>query len=62
MDACSEWIPSVSAVPGTAADPMRVTVLADSDTRWKWGALTARRIAAIALIGTGVVLVGWGQA
>lgn len=24
---------------------LRVTVLADSDTRWKWGALTARRIA-----------------
>ncbi len=23
---------------------MRVTVIADSDTRWKWGALTARRI------------------
>ena len=25
--------------------PLRVAVLADSDTRWKWGALTARRIA-----------------
>ncbi|WNI17401.1 DUF6716 putative glycosyltransferase [Actinacidiphila sp. ITFR-21] len=24
--------------------PLRVTVIADSDTRWKWGALTARRI------------------
>lgn len=38
MDARSEWIRSVSGV-------LRVTVLADSDTRWKWGALTARRIA-----------------
>ncbi|MEE1939393.1 DUF6716 putative glycosyltransferase [Streptomyces sp. TRM 70361] len=25
--------------------PLRVAVLADSDTRWKWGALTAHRIA-----------------
>jgi len=24
--------------------PLRITVIADSDTRWKWGALTARRI------------------
>jgi hypothetical protein len=29
---------------------LRVTVLADSDTRWKWGALTARRIAPQAVI------------
>ncbi|MEU3555554.1 DUF6716 putative glycosyltransferase [Streptomyces fragilis] len=28
-----------------AAAPLRVAVLADSDTRWKWGALTARRLA-----------------
>lgn len=26
------------------AGPLRVTVIADSDTRWKWGALTARRL------------------
>ncbi|MBW5485980.1 DUF6716 putative glycosyltransferase, partial [Streptomyces bambusae] len=26
-------------------EPKRVAVLADSDTRWKWGALTARRLA-----------------
>ncbi|WP_329186090.1 DUF6716 putative glycosyltransferase [Actinacidiphila glaucinigra] len=32
-------------MPASTADPIRVTVLADSDTRWKWGALTARRIA-----------------
>ncbi|WP_342749552.1 DUF6716 putative glycosyltransferase, partial [Streptomyces alboverticillatus] len=25
--------------------PPRIAVLADSDTRWKWGALTAHRIA-----------------
>ncbi|WP_344570252.1 DUF6716 putative glycosyltransferase [Streptomyces axinellae] len=29
----------------TPAGPARVAVLADSDTRWKWGALTARRLA-----------------
>ncbi|MDX3238034.1 hypothetical protein PV392_20590 [Streptomyces sp. ME03-5709C] len=32
-------------MPARTAGPTRVTVLADSDTRWKWGALTARRIA-----------------
>jgi hypothetical protein len=32
-----EWIPTVIGV-------YRITVLADSDTRWKWGALTARRM------------------
>jgi hypothetical protein len=38
-----EWIPTVNGV-------LRVTVLADSDTRWKWGALTARRIAPQAVL------------
>ncbi|MFD6888946.1 DUF6716 putative glycosyltransferase [Streptomyces sp. NPDC059957] len=33
---------SNSPAPGAA---LRVAVLADSDTRWKWGALTARRLA-----------------
>ncbi|UNM16335.1 hypothetical protein J4032_04665 [Streptomyces formicae] len=28
----------------SSTSPLRVAVLADSDTRWKWGALTARRI------------------
>ncbi|MEV0092001.1 DUF6716 putative glycosyltransferase [Streptomyces sp. NPDC050738] len=28
------------------ATPLRVAVIADSDTRWKWGALTARRLSA----------------
>ncbi|WP_127357992.1 DUF6716 putative glycosyltransferase, partial [Actinacidiphila soli] len=32
-------------MPESTADPLRVIVLADSDTRWKWGALTACRIA-----------------
>ncbi|MFD3754121.1 DUF6716 putative glycosyltransferase [Streptomyces cyaneofuscatus] len=35
----------------TPAEPrpaLRVAVLADSDTRWKWGALTARRLTAAA--------------
>jgi hypothetical protein len=32
-------------VQESTVGPLRVTVLADSDTRWKWGALTARRIA-----------------
>jgi hypothetical protein len=31
-------------VPERKPGPLRVTVIADSDTRWKWGALTARRI------------------
>ncbi|MCX5204650.1 hypothetical protein OG897_24740 [Streptomyces sp. NBC_00237] len=29
----------------SAQNSLRVAVIADSDTRWKWGALTARRIA-----------------
>ncbi|MFK4067309.1 DUF6716 putative glycosyltransferase [Streptomyces sp. NPDC029674] len=29
---------------GSHRNPLRVAVLADSDTRWKWGALTANRI------------------
>ncbi|MDT0443691.1 DUF6716 putative glycosyltransferase [Streptomyces johnsoniae] len=32
-------------MPDSSPTPLRVAVLADSDTRWKWGALTARRIA-----------------
>ncbi|SFE82851.1 hypothetical protein SAMN05216251_105352 [Actinacidiphila alni] len=31
-------------MPKRNPGPLRVTVIADSDTRWKWGALTARRI------------------
>ncbi|BBC94054.1 hypothetical protein SRO_2878 [Streptomyces rochei] len=31
-------------VPASATKSLRVAVLADSDTRWKWGALTARRL------------------
>jgi hypothetical protein len=31
-------------VPASATKALRVAVLADSDTRWKWGALTASRI------------------
>jgi hypothetical protein len=34
----------VGVVPERRTGPLRVTVIADSDTRWKWGALTARRI------------------
>ncbi|MFE9392172.1 DUF6716 putative glycosyltransferase [Streptomyces sp. NPDC006784] len=33
------------AAPGGRSAPRRVVVLADSDTRWKWGVLTARRLA-----------------
>ncbi|MFD9572761.1 DUF6716 putative glycosyltransferase [Streptomyces sp. NPDC059982] len=36
----------------------RIAVLADSDTRWKWGALTARRLAPGAPAPTGYVLRG----
>ncbi|OON74383.1 DUF6716 putative glycosyltransferase [Streptomyces tsukubensis] len=32
-------------MPASTTNAARVAVLADSDTRWKWGALTARRIA-----------------
>ncbi|WP_320780418.1 DUF6716 putative glycosyltransferase [Streptomyces sp. CRN 30] len=32
-------------MPVSATKALRVAVLADSDTRWKWGALTASRIA-----------------
>ncbi|MGW1815021.1 DUF6716 putative glycosyltransferase [Streptomyces sp. NPDC002125] len=35
--------PAVTPAAGSAA--LRIAVLADSDTRWKWGALTARRLA-----------------
>ncbi len=38
-------LPSVIDVPASAKKTRRVAVLADSDTRWKWGALTANRIA-----------------
>ncbi|MFF2507802.1 DUF6716 putative glycosyltransferase [Streptomyces sp. NPDC058067] len=31
-------------MPASTSETPRVAVLADSDTRWKWGALTARRI------------------
>ncbi|MET8828321.1 DUF6716 putative glycosyltransferase [Streptomyces sp. NPDC004610] len=33
------------STPLSTTKPPRIAVLADSDTRWKWGALTARRIA-----------------
>ncbi|MDQ1008783.1 hypothetical protein QFZ82_003268 [Streptomyces sp. V4I23] len=32
-------------MPTRTSEAVRTAVLADSDTRWKWGALTARRIA-----------------
>ncbi|WP_243869389.1 DUF6716 putative glycosyltransferase [Streptomyces liangshanensis] len=32
-------------MPSRTSHAVRVAVLADSDTRWKWGSLTARRIA-----------------
>ncbi|MET9444800.1 DUF6716 putative glycosyltransferase [Streptomyces sp. NPDC006610] len=31
-------------MPSSTTKPTRIAVLADSDTRWKWGALTAERI------------------
>ncbi|MCH0563892.1 MULTISPECIES: DUF6716 putative glycosyltransferase [unclassified Streptomyces] len=33
-------------MPASATKPLRAVVLADSDTRWKWGALTAQRLTA----------------
>ena len=35
---------NVLGVPSSTRQAVRIAVLADSDTRWKWGALTARRI------------------
>ncbi|MFF3498804.1 DUF6716 putative glycosyltransferase [Streptomyces sp. NPDC003247] len=32
-------------MPPRTSNPLRIAVLADSDTRWKWGAATAARIA-----------------
>ncbi|MDQ0941221.1 hypothetical protein QFZ67_002926 [Streptomyces sp. V1I1] len=41
----TECLSNVLGVPSSTSEAVRVAVLADSDTRWKWGALTARRIA-----------------
>ncbi|ARQ68948.1 DUF6716 putative glycosyltransferase [Streptomyces marincola] len=46
-------------MPDSSPTPLRVAVLADSDTRWKWGALTARRIAPESTV-HGYLL--WGRA
>lgn len=40
----TECLSNVLGVPSSTSEAVRVAVLADSDTRWKWGALTARRI------------------
>ncbi|MET9929535.1 DUF6716 putative glycosyltransferase [Streptomyces sp. NPDC006324] len=45
-------------MPSRTREAIRVAVLADSDTRWKWGALTARRITATSAEPTGFVLRG----
>ncbi|MFF7179608.1 DUF6716 putative glycosyltransferase [Streptomyces sp. NPDC008121] len=45
-------------MPASTREAVRVAVLADSDTRWKWGALTARRITADAVEPTGFLLRG----
>ncbi|MFD7613646.1 DUF6716 putative glycosyltransferase [Streptomyces sp. NPDC059828] len=42
----------------TSSEALRVAVLADSDTRWKWGALTARRITTTGTALTGFLLRG----
>lgn len=43
----SECLPTVFDVPASATKGLRVAVLADSDTRWKWGALTAKRTVSV---------------
>ncbi|MFZ4301605.1 DUF6716 putative glycosyltransferase [Streptomyces cinereoruber] len=45
-------------MPSRTREAIRTAVLADSDTRWKWGALTARRITATGAEPTGFVLRG----
>lgn len=44
MACFSGWLPSFRDVPATPTTTTQVAVLADSDTRWKWGALTARTL------------------
>ncbi|RST14181.1 hypothetical protein E2C00_26795 [Streptomyces sp. WAC05374] len=51
-------LPNVLGVPSRNREAVRVAVLADSDTRWKWGALTARRISPPGSPVTGFVLRG----
>ncbi|MFI8190603.1 DUF6716 putative glycosyltransferase [Streptomyces sp. NPDC085946] len=46
-------------MPASATKFPRVAVLADSDTRWKWGALTAQRIASRDTGGDGIRLDGY---
>lgn len=41
----SARLSSFYGVPSRTDSRLRIAVLADSDTRWKWGALTARRLA-----------------
>ncbi|MEE1756188.1 DUF6716 putative glycosyltransferase [Streptomyces sp. SP18CS02] len=45
-------------MPSRTSAAVRVAVLADSDTRWKWGALTARRITPPDTATTGFLLRG----
>ncbi|GLF97723.1 DUF6716 putative glycosyltransferase [Streptomyces yaizuensis] len=45
-------------MPSPTREAVRVAVLADSDTRWKWGALTARRLAPGSPAPTGFLLRG----
>ncbi|WP_250287802.1 DUF6716 putative glycosyltransferase [Streptomyces atroolivaceus] len=40
-----------AATPAAGPATLRIAVLADSDTRWKWGALTARRLSGAAETG-----------
>ncbi|MGW7540582.1 DUF6716 putative glycosyltransferase [Streptomyces sp. NPDC054770] len=46
-------------MPASATKSLRVAVLADSDTRWKWGALTAKRLIPGDTDGPGVRLDGY---
>ncbi|MFK0114710.1 DUF6716 putative glycosyltransferase [Streptomyces sp. NPDC090994] len=46
-------------MPASATKALRVAVLADSDTRWKWGALTASRIAPTTTHDTDIRLDGY---
>ncbi|MEK9518999.1 hypothetical protein MIU24_06255 [Streptomyces venezuelae] len=45
-------------MPASTSEAVRTAVLADSDTRWKWGALTARRISPASAEPAGFVLRG----
>ncbi|MFI2778314.1 DUF6716 putative glycosyltransferase [Streptomyces sp. ALB3] len=48
MPPSTDDVAAPAATPAAGRAALRIAVLADSDTRWKWGALTARRLSGAA--------------